>query len=115
MGRYQDRSAWAWIGWAGYGGGKAWREIDASARPHGHDLRVHGAVMLPVPPAARGQTCILAAVNEGRQRSQPEEQDQEDGEAAPHLRFMLAQTEKSTECNQPPILLARTRSRFADP
>ncbi len=65
MGRHQDRSAWAWIGWAGYGSGKGRFRIEGQARPYRGHAHGHAAAMLPVPPAARGQTCILAAVNEG--------------------------------------------------
>ena len=58
-------------------------------RYRGHAHR-HGTVMRPVPAAARRQARVLAAVDKRRQRSQPEKQNQEDGEAALHLELMLA-------------------------
>jgi len=59
-------------------------------RPHGHDALVHGAMVRSVPPAAWRKTAVLSAVNQGRQRPQSEEQQEDDGEATPHLRLILA-------------------------
>ncbi len=70
--------------------GKARHEIDAAPGPHGHNLRVHCAVVRPMPAAARRQACVLAAIDKGRQRSHREEQDQKNGTDAPHLQIMLA-------------------------
>lgn len=82
---HQDREPYAGVDRARWRSVKGRSWIEREARPHGHDLLIHGAVMRPVPPAARRKACILAAVDERRQRSKPEEQDEENGEAAPHL------------------------------
>jgi hypothetical protein len=50
--------------------------------------------MRTVPAAARWQARVSAVVDEGRQRPEPEEQDEENGEAAAHLKLMLADTER---------------------
>jgi len=39
--------------------------------------------------AARGQTCAVAGAERGRQRTEAEQQDQRNGERAPHLLFMV--------------------------
>jgi hypothetical protein len=44
-----------------------------------------------MPPAAGRQVRILAAVKQRRQRPKPKYQDQQYGEAAPHLKVMLAE------------------------
>jgi hypothetical protein len=45
--------------------------------------------MLSVPPAAGRQACVIAALEGNPKRDHPEEQDQEDGEAAPHVDSMV--------------------------
>ena len=99
MSRHQDRKYRSVKERASERNGKARRRIDVKARSHCHDLRgldlrVHRAVMRTVPAAARWQARVSAVVDEGRQRPEPEEQDEENGEAAPHLKFMLADTER---------------------
>jgi hypothetical protein len=47
-----------------------------------------------VPPAAHRQARVSAAVDQGRQWPEPEKQDQKNGEAAPHLKPMLPDTER---------------------
>ena len=89
MRRHQHRKRGSVIERAGSGAEKL-GVGSMPGRPHGHQLGVHRAVVRPVPPATGRQAGILAAVDQGRQRTQPEEQDQENGEAAPHLHFMLA-------------------------
>jgi hypothetical protein len=51
-------------------------------------------VVHPVPPATGRQACVFAAVDKSRQRPESEEQNQKDGEAAPHLKLMLAETDR---------------------
>lgn len=94
MSRHQHRESRSMIERAGQRSRKARRRIDATARPHGHDLRVHRAVVRPVAAAARRQARVLAAVDKGRQRPESEKQNQEDGEAAPHLKLMLADNDR---------------------
>jgi hypothetical protein len=48
--------------------------------------------MRSVPAAARRQACVFDAVDKGRERSESEEQEEEDGKATPHLKIMLADT-----------------------
>jgi hypothetical protein len=45
----------------------------------------------PVPPATGRETRILSTVDQGRKRPEAEEQQEEDGEAAPHVISMLAE------------------------
>jgi hypothetical protein len=78
--------------------GEARRSVDAAPGPHGPglcepDLRVHCAVVGSVPPATCGQARVSAAVDQGRERPQTEEQDKKNGEAALHLKIMLAEAE----------------------
>jgi hypothetical protein len=61
------------------------RRVGGHARTHGHHLRRHGAVMRAMPPATRRQACVFAAFRQSRQRTQPEEQNQKNGETATHL------------------------------
>lgn len=49
----------------------------------------HGAMVRPVAAATGRQARIVAGIDGGRQRSQAEEQNEEDGERTPHLGFML--------------------------
>jgi len=46
----------------------------------------HRTVMRAVTAAAGGQARVIAGSEAGRQRANPEEQDEEDGKHAPHLR-----------------------------
>lgn len=82
-------------GWGRSKGGR--RSGCGSGHPCRHAHR-HGAVVRPVPPATSRQTGILARFESRRKRSKPEEQDQEDGEAAPHLTIMLTQIEGLQSC-----------------
>jgi hypothetical protein len=100
MSRHQHRKCRSVIERASERSRKARRRIDAPPGPHGHDLRVHCAVVRPVPPAARRQACVRAAVDEGRQRPQPEKQHEKNGEAAPHLKPMLADGEEPNRFQQ---------------
>jgi molecular chaperone GrpE (heat shock protein) len=49
--------------------------------------------MRAVPPATRRQARVFAAFRQSRKRTQAEEQNQKDGEAATHLQSMLAGTD----------------------
>ena len=93
MRRHQHRESGSVIERASQRSGKARRRIDAAACPHGHDLRVHRAAVRPVPAAARWQARVRAAVDQGRQWPEPEKQHEKNGEAAPHLKLMLADTQ----------------------
>jgi hypothetical protein len=46
-------------------------------------------VVRPASPAARGHVGVLTALEQRRKRTQPEEQDQVNGEAATHLEVMV--------------------------
>ena len=94
MSRHQHRKCESVIERASERSGKARGRIDAPAGTRGHNLGAHGAMVRAVPPAARWQARVRAAIDEGRQRPEPEKQDEENGEAAPHLKFMLADTER---------------------
>lgn len=52
-------------------------------------LPVHDAMMRAVPPAACGQARLIVAPQQRRHRPQREKQNQQNGEPAPHLAFML--------------------------
>ena len=54
-----------------------------------HDGFRHGAVMRSIAAAARRQARVVAGCEGGSERPQPEEQNEEDGESAPHLEFMV--------------------------
>ncbi len=97
--RHQHRECRTVIERAGEWSGKARLRIDATARSQGHNLCVHCTVVRSVPAAARRQACVRAAVDEGRQRPESEEQDQEDGEAAPHQNPMLADSQQHVVAN----------------
>lgn len=56
---------------------------------HRRYLRGHGAVVRSTPPAAGRQSWVIAAFDRRRDWSQREEEDQEDGEAAPHVNSMV--------------------------
>ncbi len=45
-------------------------------------------MVLAVTAAAGGQRCVVS-IDGGRERSQAEEKNEQDGESAPHLRYML--------------------------
>jgi len=99
MSRHQHGERWAVIERASERSGEARCWIDVPAGSHGPGLRgpgprEHGATVRAVPAAARGQGRVRAAVDEGRQWPQPEEQGQKNGEAAPHLHIMLADTKR---------------------
>jgi hypothetical protein len=51
--------------------------------------------MHTVPPATRRQACVFGAIRQSRKRTQPEEQNQKNGEATPHLHIMLPDTERT--------------------
>jgi len=48
--------------------------------------------MRAVPPATNRQASVFGAFRQCRKRTQPEEQNQKNGEATPHLQSMLAGT-----------------------
>lgn len=57
---------------------------------HARHHRVgHGAVMRSVAAAAGGQARVVVGCERGRKRPQPEKQNEEDGESAPHLQLMV--------------------------
>lgn len=57
---------------------------------HARHYRVgHGAVMRSIAAAAGGQAQVVVGCERGRERPQPEEKHEEDGERAPHLGFMV--------------------------
>jgi hypothetical protein len=64
-----------------------------------------------VPPAARWQARVRAAIDEGRQRPEPEKQDEENGEAAPHLKLMLADTQQRREASDKEVTMIRAAPR----
>jgi hypothetical protein len=49
----------------------------------------HHAVVCAVAAAAGGQRCVVAAIDEDRERSKTEEENEQNGECAPHLAFIL--------------------------
>lgn len=55
----------------------------------GHERVGHGAVMGSVAAAAGRQARIVIGMESGRERPQAEKQNEQDGERAPHLEFML--------------------------
>jgi hypothetical protein len=78
-GKYRRKSGIVWT--REWGGEMRLRVCLAHHRRH---LLGYGAMMRAVTPAACWQICVLAAGNR-RQRSQPEDQNEQNGEAAPHL------------------------------
>ena len=56
-----------------------------AGRHHRRHLHRHGAMMRTMPSAASRQTCVVAAFERPSQGPQPEEQNQRNGEQAPHL------------------------------
>jgi hypothetical protein len=46
-------------------------------------------VVCAVAAAAGGQRCVVAAIDEDRERSKTEEENEQNGERAPHLAFIL--------------------------
>jgi hypothetical protein len=57
---------------------------------HSRHQRVgHGALMCSVTAATGRQARIAGGIERGSERPEPEEQNEEDGERAPHLVFML--------------------------
>jgi hypothetical protein len=52
-------------------------------------------VVHAMPPAARGQFCLFAAIHSRRKRTEAEDQDQKNGEAAPHLPLMVHEVSRT--------------------
>lgn len=72
-------------GWSGERG----RAVLLLAGPLGSHHGGHGAVVRAVPPATGRQVSIVTGLERGRERPEPKEQDEQDGETAAHLTRML--------------------------
>lgn len=61
-------------------------DVLAGGKNHlGHRGFAHGTVVRSVTAAAGGKTRVVGFPKQGRQRADGEEEDEEDGEGAPHL------------------------------
>jgi hypothetical protein len=56
--------------------------------------------------ATRRQARVFGAFRQSRQRTQPEEQNQKNGEATTHLQFMLAGIESISMANSKKVTIA---------
>lgn len=73
----------AWIERAVRGGGET-RSARLCAEHPAAEGGGHGAVVRAMRAAAGGQACVLGDFEHGRERAKTEEQDEQDGEHAPH-------------------------------
>ena len=68
--------------------GEGWGAGLRAKHPRTHG-RGHRAVVRAVTTAASGQTRVIVGCASGRERAKAEEENEEDGEEAPHLQTML--------------------------